>query len=286
MKTVQSIETDVAIFGFGSITKNIISNLQNTNTSVICISNNEYSQIEVNDCKDVKFLTRAEIVKTELQTKKTLFSWRNVDPLLQNSGEVQEWLKSSQFTSDQSFLLSSASVYANSNVAINESEINLDLNAPSDGKLSLEATLLGLMKDKSIFHSNLRISNAYGPSLEYGFIAALRRAIGSQTSVQVFEGREIIRDYIFISDIVFAVNQILMAEFPYSNINISTGKGNSIVEVLQIFGALGHFFKNQINVVPKSEIVSSSILDCTLLASLIEWKPRDLNQGIHELLNL
>ena len=286
MKLVQSIETDVAIFGFGSITKSIIANLQKTNTSMICVTNNEHSQIKNNDCKNIQFLTRAEIIKTELQSKKVLFSWRNVDPLFQNSGKLKEWLRSKQFKSDQSFLLSSASVYAGSNVAMNESQINLALCAPINEKLLLEESLIELMKGKSIFHSNLRISNAYGPDRDHGFIAALRRAIGSQTSVQVFEGRVIIRDYIFISDIVFAVNQILMAKFPHSNINISTGRGNSIAQVLQTFGALGHFFENRINVVPKSDIVGSSILDCTLLASLIDWKPRDLAQGIHELLNL
>jgi len=286
MKLVQSIEAEVAIFGFGNITKSIITNLQKTNTSIICVTNNEHSQIENNVCRDIQFLTRAEIIKTELQSKKVLFSWRNVDPLLQNSGKLKEWLKSSQFTSNQSFLLSSASVYADSIEAINESHINLALDASINAKLSLEGSLIELMKGKSIFHSNLRISNAYGPELDYGFIATLRKAINSQTSVQIFEGREIIRDYISITDVVFAVNQILATELSYSSINISTGRGYSIEQVLKIFGELGHLFGNRINVVPKSDIVASSILDSTLLASLIDWKPRDLVQGIHELLNL
>ena len=286
MKLVQSIEAEVAIFGFGSITKSIITSLQKTNTSIICVTNNGYSQIENNGFRNIQFLTRAEIIKTELHSKKVLFSWRNVDPLLQNSGKLKEWLKSSRFISNQSFLLSSASVYASSNMAINESQINLALNAPVNGKLSLEASLIELMKGKSIFHSNLRISNAYGSELDYGFIAALRKAIDCQTSVQLFEGREIVRDYISITDIVFAIDQILAAEFSYSNINISTGRGNSIAQVLKIFEALGHLFGNRINVVPKSDIIGSSILDCTLLASLIDWKPRDLAQGIHEMLNL
>lgn len=283
---MQSIETDVAIFGFGSITKSIITDLQKTDTSIVCITNNEHSQIENYDCTDIRFLTRAEIIKTDLNSKKVLFSWRNVEPLLQNSGKLQKWLKSQKFASTQSFLLSSASVYANSNVTVNESQINLDLNAPINGKLSLEASLIELMQGKSIFHSNLRISNAYGPSLDHGFIAALRKAIDSETSVQIFEGREVIRDYISITDILFAVNQILAAEFRYSNINVSTGRGNSIAQVLKIFGDLGHFFENRINVIPEPDIVGSSILDCTLLASLIDWKPRNLAQGIHELLKL
>ncbi len=242
--------------------------------------------MKFDECKDVKFLTRAEIVNTELQSKNILFSWRNVDPLLENSGKLHEWIKSSRFICNRSFLLSSASVYADSIEAINESKINLNLNAPVNSKLVLESSLLELMRDKSIFHSNLRISNAYGPDLDYGFIAALRKAIGTETPVKIFKGREIIRDYISISDIVFAVGQILSAEFSDTNMNISTGRGHSISQVLEIFGALGYFFENLIDVVPNPDTVSSSILDCTLLTSLIEWKPRDLAQGIHEMLNL
>jgi hypothetical protein len=286
MKLVQSIETDVVIFGFGKITKNIITKIQKTNTSIICVTDNAFSQIENNGCEDVKFLTRAEIVKTELQSKNILFSWRNADPLFENSGKLEQWIKSNRFTCSQSFLLSSASVYAESNLAINESQKNLDLISPINGKLALESVLLELMRVKSIFHTNLRISNAYGPDLDYGFIAALCKAVNSQTPVKIFTGREVIRDYISINDVVFAVSQILEADFPFLNINISTGRGNSISQVLEMFEGLGHFFENRINVLPKSDIVSSSILDCTLLASLIDWKPIDLAQGIQELLIL
>jgi nucleoside-diphosphate-sugar epimerase len=162
----------------------------------------------------------------------------------------------------------------------------LDLISPINGKLALESVLLELMRVKSIFHTNLRISNAYGPDLDYGFIAALCKAVNSQTPVKIFTGREVIRDYISINDVVFAVSQILEADFPFLNINISTGRGNSISQVLEMFEGLGHFFENRINVLPKSDIVSSSILDCTLLASLIDWKPIDLAQGIQELLIL
>jgi hypothetical protein len=282
MELVQSIETDVAIFGFGSITKSIITEIQKTNPSIICISDNAFSQIKINGCKDIKFLTRAEIHKIELHSKNALFSWRNVDPLFENSGKLQQWIKSDRFSCDQSFLLSSASVYGESNEAIKESQINL--NSPTSLKLSLESKLLELMRGKSIFHSNLRISNVYGPDLDYGFIAALRNAINSQTPARIFIGKEVIRDYVSISDVVFAISQILAAEFRHLNINISTGRGNSIAQILEIFEDLGHFFENRINVLPKTDIVSSSVLDCALLASLIDWKPIDLAQGIHDLL--
>jgi len=282
---VQLIEADVVIFGYGTITKSIIAKLQNRNASIICVTDNEHSQREINSSRDIQFFNRSEIVKSDIKSKNALFSWRNIEPLLQSSGQVREWLMSSQFKAKQSFLLSSASVYADSNVPINESTKNLDLNATSDRKMALEIALSKLMKSKSIFHSNLRISNAYGRDLDYGFIASLRKAIGVQTSVKVFTGREITRDYISINDIAFAIDQILEADFNYPDLNISTGRGQSISQVLTIFSTFGHTFENRIDVSPSLNIKDFSVLDCGLLSSLINWNPKSLTQGIQELLN-
>ena len=286
VKFVQSIETDVIILGYGRIIKNIISNLYDKNLSIICITNNELAQREINNHKEIQFITRAEAISKNLQSKKALFAWRNIAPLVENSGEFQDWLNSNQFESRQSFLLSSASVYRDSSITVCESQINLDQISDRSGKLLLETSLSDLMKSKSTFHTNLRISNIYGPNLNYGFIAALLDAIQNQAFVEIYEGREIVRDYISISDVVFAVSQILLADFKHPNINISTGKGNSISQVLDIFATYKYLFANRINKVPSLDIKSTSILNCELLSSIIEWKPRDLAQGINEILNV
>jgi nucleoside-diphosphate-sugar epimerase len=282
---MQLIETDVAIFGFGPITRQIIANLQSENNSIVCVTENYYKQSDFNSHKGIQFLTRSEVIKTKVRSKSTVFSWRNVTPLHENTSRIQDWLNSDQFKSHRSLLLSSASVYEDSKEALDESLNNLRLNVQEEEKHFLEESLSNLMASKSVCHSNLRISNAYGQHLTYGFIGALLNTIKTNEPVQIFDGRTITRDYISVSDISFAVNKLLKLFSNKININVSTGIGNTIPQVLGIFEQRGYGFKNRISVVPTVDVKNSSILDCTLLASLIDWEPRNLDQGVAELLS-
>ena len=198
---------------------------------------------------------------------------------------MQEWLKSDLFRSERSLFLSSASVYADSGVSLTESLNNLELDVEENKKYVLEKIMSDIMQSKSIYHSNLRISNAYGKQLSYGFIGGLLKSITTHVPVQVYSGRLIVRDYISVTDIAFAVNKLLKVGSDKPSINISTGIGLSIPQVLNIFESHGHGFENRINVIPTLDVKSTSILDCTLLDSLVTWEPRNLEQGIAEILD-
>lgn len=282
---MQLLETDIVIFGYGPITQEILASLQKENNSIICVTDNEYVDRDVNAHKNTRFLSRSEVVKTKVLSKGTLFSWRDKTPLHRNSSQMQEWLKSDLFRSERSLFLSSASVYADSGVSLTESLNNLELDVEENKKYVLEKIMSDIMQSKSIYHSNLRISNAYGKQLSYGFIGGLLKSITTHVPVQVYSGRLIVRDYISVTDIAFAVNKLLKVGSDKPNINISTGIGLSIPQVLNIFESHGHGFENRINVIPTLDVKSTSILDCTLLDSLVTWEPRNLEQGIAEILD-
>ena len=286
LQLMQLIEADIAIFGYGPITKQIIANLQSENNSIVCITEHHYKQSVFNSHKEIRFLTRSEVIKTKVRSKSTIFCWRNAAPLHENTNRIQGWLNSGHFKSQRSLLLSSASVYKDSEEAIDESFNNLDSSFQENEKYILEELLSSIMRTNSICHSNLRISNAYGKHLTYGFIGALLNTIKTEGPVQIYEGRVITRDYISVTDITFAVNKLLKLISDKPNINISTGLGITIPQVLRIFEHHGYKFKNRINVVPTLDVKNSSVLDCALLASLINWEPRNLEQGVAEILTL
>lgn len=281
-KTVQSIETDVIVFGFGPITREIIKNLMQNNNSIICVTSNQGNHKGFKSPDNIRFLTRDEIVSHEIISKSTIFSWRNSLPLLESSRRIQDWIDSSLFNSGRSILLSSASVYADSKNAQNEGIGNLNSQFEENVKFILETNLSQLLLNKSIPHLNVRISNAYGSKVTYGFIGELIRSIHTKTPVKIYSETEILRDYIFTNDISSGIADLLTLDFENSIVNMSTGIGSSIEDVLEIFESKGYHFEDRISESATSEIAKASILDCTLLRSLINWAPKNLVSGLTE----
>ena len=66
-------------------------------------------------------------------------------------------------------------------------------------------------------------------------------------------------------------------------INISTGIGTTLLELLKAFSAKGFDFENRINLTNETEFREISILDCKRLSGLIEWQPKSLNQVLNKL---
>ena len=282
-ESVKPKETDLIVFGFGPITQKVIDYLIQTNNSIICVTNKRLREKDLTRNENILFLTRDEIVTNKVIANAALFSWRDKLPLEENASDIQKWLRSSEFVCHRSLLMSSASVYADSKIAQSESVKNLNSRVEVNAKFILETKLSELMASKSIPHLNLRISNAYGANLRYGLIGELFHSIHNQTPPHIFSVRKILRDYISTSDLISGINSLLKLDFEKSNVNMSTGIGTSIEEVLEIFAQKGYHFEERINILPPSEIVGSSILDCTLLSSIIDWVPKNLHTGLAEI---
>jgi nucleoside-diphosphate-sugar epimerase len=283
---VQILETEVIVFGYGPITQLLIQKLQKSNTSVICVTNDEHSQRALNFIEDTRFYSRSSIVNSKLTSKTAIFSWRNADPLLNNTQEIQNWLYSDKFNTDRSFLLSSGSVYQDCLRAQSEADINIEITADRSKKYFLERSLSAIFHQKEIKHMNCRISNAYGPGLEYGFIGSAMNSILSGSPIQTFAKLDIVRDYVFVYDLIYAISELTKVGSIESSVNLSTGVGTSISEVIEIFATYGYFLENHVLKIPPGSLKHSSILSPNLLSRIIHWQPTNLRDGIRELLNI
>jgi len=284
-KELQNISVDIAVFGYGEITKQIIENFHNFNYRILCITDNPNISKIAKAGNNLEFLTYKNIKQCHLVCNWTIFSWRDSGHLILNDLELHKWIESDLFMTNRSLFLSSASVYRSSLVALNESCNNLDLNVKTNKKFILEKMLSELMQNKNIKHTNLRISNVYGRDLNYGLIGNLIDSIKFEKNVNIFQNLNIIRDYIHVDVIVYAVQHLLELETSKDRLNISTGIGTSISEVLEIFAKSGYKFENKSNSLDSSSIKIGSILDCSAIRLIIKWNPRNLENQIKKLLD-
>ena len=268
------MQTKLAIFGFGPITHSIVERLSHINSEVICVSDN-FQQNPYSE-KEIIFLTPEDLLSSRLDAENVLFSWRSPSPLSEKGLQFQDWFLSKKFHFSKSFHLGSASVYASSSEAVDESVANLDRNLQFNAKFQLELFCKDLAKLKSASHTNFRISNAFGIDLSHGIISELYKSIRSGTDVRIFSNQGIIRDYISASDIGIAVSSVITNSIEAETLNVSTGIGTSIEDLLETFSSLGYSFSDRIVVEASPDIKSESILSCSLLAKYIDWNPRIL----------
>jgi len=277
-------KADVVIFGYGALTNEIIKNLIFKKLKIICVTNQSFYIPDYVKSKNFKKYSYLEAINLRLITNSTIFAWRNTSILVNNNETLYKWLETNSYQSTKSLLLSSASVYMDKTKSVDESEQNVLVDKEKNEKLILEKKLSTLMKETNVKHLNLRISNVYGSNLKYGFIGSLLESIKCNTKVNIFQNTNIVRDYVYIKDVVQAVEKLLEIEMNGANINISTGIGTSISEVLDIFANKGYKFENRNIIVSDKKIKSVSILDCRKLSYLIGWNPESIYDVLNRLL--
>jgi hypothetical protein len=170
---MQRLNSDLAVFGYGQITSQLISDIARDDTSIICVSNHRDFDLTKKLKNQVQFYNRSEITNYKLNCNSTLFVWKDPSALLENNGNLNKWLLSDNYNCNQSLYLSSASVYGDISGSISESKNNLEINVRANPKYMLEELLSVVMNSKLGRNLNLRVSNVYGVGLTYGFIASL-----------------------------------------------------------------------------------------------------------------
>ena len=271
---------EVLIFGAGEITNLLIKNLALRNKKISCITDNAFGQNDAFSHPNLEILSYREIVNRDVDVDTAIFSWRDASRIKDRSDALYKWLESTRFQAKNTFHLSSASIYKQSIYPQLESSTALDANE----KLELEKKLHEIAAAKNLHHTNLRISNVYGLSITYGFIGSLFSAIRDGGNVRVFNDQNLIRDYIYVNDVIYAIEKLLEIKSHDSIINISTGKGTSVAQILEIFASHGYDFKKQFTSTIDTNVKTSSILSCKILSELVEWRPKGIFEALNEML--
>ncbi|OGS06495.1 MAG: hypothetical protein A2270_07360 [Elusimicrobia bacterium RIFOXYA12_FULL_51_18] len=128
----------------------------------------------------------------------------------------------------------------------------------------------------------LRISNPYGEhhsSLRQGLInVTLKKAINNQT-LRIWGDGEIVRDYIYVKDCVKVIKQLIDKGASGEILNIGSGVGYSINEIVAIVQNVAGDFKVEREKARKFD-VPRSVLDISKLKALVDFQPTDIHSGI------
>ena len=268
------------VFGLGQITNLLTRSLVASGKKVICVTDNKYNQIKNLSGTNLTIFSYKQVLNEIIDANVAIFSWNDVNKLVQENNLILDWIESNKFSAKKSFFLSSASVYKDQFVPHTESSDILHDNK----KTILENIIQMITLKKNITHTNLRISNVYGIGIDYGFIGSLFNSLKSESEVSIFKNRTIIRDYIYIDDVLFAVEKLLEIDHARDCLNVSTGIGTTIAQVLEVFSQNGYKFKNRAIPSKDPNVPPVSILDCQNLSELISWNPSNLTQVLNKLL--
>jgi UDP-glucose 4-epimerase len=184
-----------------------------------------------------------------------------------------------------SFLSSGGTVYGNPlNVPADEMTPCDPITVYGITKLTAEKYISMYSERFGIESRILRVANAYGPlqSAErgQGLIAAFLEAAQTGKGVSVFGDGTALRDYVRVEDVAEAVVQISRFSDGPRILNVGSGRGHSIRDVLaMVRHVTGHAL--HVNWLPARPFdVKAIVLDVTMLRQLIRWTPVPLSEGV------
>lgn len=189
------------------------------------------------------------------------------------------------------FVSSGGSVYgANAPVPTPEEAATFPLSSHGITKLMIEKYLALFGAQDDLDYVVLRPSNPYGPGQTFrkgqGLIPAVLQRVEREQAVQVFGDGSAERDYIYIDDVLTAIEAaILRPEARQQTFNIGSGRGTSIVGLLDALqDGMGRPIRRDFLPARKSD-VPRSVLDISKAERLLGWSPQvGLRDGIHRTL--
>lgn len=149
-------------------------------------------------------------------------------------------------------------------------------------KLSIEKYLLLYQHLHGLEYLILRVSNPFGmyhSSQKQGFINVVLKKIIKNEKIVVWGDGSAVRDYMYIKDLTFILTKIIENDIKNQIINIGSGVGVSIKEILNLLQ----------NIVPNIEIVYESarnfdipkiVLNVDKLKSMLDFSLTDLEKAI------
>ena len=181
---------------------------------------------------------------------------------------------------------SSSSVYGTQDhLPIGESAPTNPISAHGIHKLSVEKYLLLARRLHGIEVRILRIGNPYGPEQSpigrQGFVAIAIGEILRRSPLPLRDMGRTVRDFIYIDDLAEAMALAGLLDGLPSIINIGTGRGYSLREVLEVIeGLIGR--KVETNAVESRIVdIQESVLDVRLAKEVLNYSPAiELPEGI------
>jgi len=128
----------------------------------------------------------------------------------------------------------------------------------------------------------LRVSNVFGDSLFQDFTNYCLKAALDRSSVKVYSNGDIERDYLYVNCLVEALSQLIVLDSTeeYIILNLSTGIGTSITEMINFISEETGLNIDKVNHSRPHDLVKRSVLDNSAVLKTIPWKPLNFETGM------
>jgi UDP-glucose 4-epimerase len=184
------------------------------------------------------------------------------------------------------FISSGGTVYGKpENIPIDENTLGKPLCSYGIIKKTIEDYLYMFWKLYGLDYFVFRLSNPYGerqnPFASQGLIPVFLNKIINSEPIEIWGDGSVIRDYIYIKDAVKALSLALNAESENKILNLSSGMGYSIKDIIKILEEVTG--KNiSVNYKKSRNIdVPVNILSNSLAKNVLKWQPEtNIKDGI------
>ena len=184
------------------------------------------------------------------------------------------------------FFSSGGAVYGIKGGVISENEPVTPISYYGLSKIQIEDLIHFYHRRYNLEYLILRPSNPFGPGQNLygrqGLIAVTLGHLLKDEPVQVYGDGSIIRDYIYIDDFVFYVKELLLKDIKNETVNIGSGVGTSINQIIEIIEDVSAVKLKRENVTLRKDDVPMMILDTTRLHNFIVHTDYTITEGVRK----
>ncbi|MFN8575418.1 MAG: NAD(P)-dependent oxidoreductase [Candidatus Sericytochromatia bacterium] len=216
-----------------NLSNQIFSNLNN---SIIISSRNILGELKLIDNeKNYKL----NIIINSFQPSTSLNDLSNPIDYINNSILVSSIIlnKIKNFKINKVLYTSSSSVYGNNKLCNENDQVKPD-NLHSSLKLANEKLIESFCIKNNIDYTIARIFNMYGANDKFSIISKLISSVKDGNIINLINNGQSVRDYIFIEDVV-KIYKILLERNDIKTINIGSGIGHSVLDIIRIIKKYG-----------------------------------------------
>ena len=184
------------------------------------------------------------------------------------------------------FFSSGGTIYGNrkTNMPFSETDETAPISYYGQAKQMMEQAILFMHRTHNLKYLIVRPSNAYGKGQNLkgnqGLIAVSLGNILANKPIHVWGDGSAVRDYIYIEDLCKAFCSLLINDITDTTVNIGSGVGYSVNEVLQYIRDVTSIDFDVIYEKARSADISTMILDTSRLNSFINMQYTSLAKGI------
>jgi len=294
--------------GDGFIGKNIIEKFLGGNYHIIVIDkSNDYLYSKYSNNKRIKLiegeLSNIEFVNEVISTHhveivihliSTLIPSSNVDDFHNDLfSVVYPTFKLIDFLDKKNikivFFSSGGTIYGNSNKPLQEIHKLAPINYYGYSKLMIERYIQFRSRVGKLKFLIIRPSNVFGKhqriNSSQGFIAITTKRIIEGKEIEIWGDGRTVRDYIYVSDLVDAVDKLLINNVLNEVVNIGSGVGTNLLEIVNIIERLLNKQAKLVFKEKRSVDLDYMVLNIDKIKSFVSFNPMPVEEGIKLFIN-